>query len=69
MVREDFMVQIAGAVLLVLLTLTARDAQAADLVVWWEKGFYAQEDKAVADYHCRLRAGHREEGRAGFSTV
>jgi multiple sugar transport system substrate-binding protein len=24
-------------------------ARAADLVVWWEKGFYAQEDKAVAD--------------------
>jgi multiple sugar transport system substrate-binding protein len=24
-------------------------AQAADLVVWWEKGFYAQEDEAVAE--------------------
>ena len=24
-------------------------ARAADLVVWWQKGFYAQEDKAVAE--------------------
>jgi hypothetical protein len=24
-------------------------AQAADLVVWWEKVFYAQEDEAVAE--------------------
>lgn len=24
-------------------------ANAADLVVWWEKGFYAQEDEAVAE--------------------
>jgi ABC-type glycerol-3-phosphate transport system substrate-binding protein len=25
------------------------DAQAADLVVWWEKGFYPQEDEAVRE--------------------
>jgi ABC-type glycerol-3-phosphate transport system substrate-binding protein len=24
-------------------------AQAADLVVWWQKGSYAQEDEAVAE--------------------
>ena len=24
-------------------------AQAADLVVWWEEGYYAQEDEAVAE--------------------
>ena len=24
-------------------------ARAADLVVWWQKGFYAQEDEAVAE--------------------
>jgi multiple sugar transport system substrate-binding protein len=24
-------------------------AQAADLVVWWDKGFYPQEDEAVRD--------------------
>jgi ABC-type glycerol-3-phosphate transport system substrate-binding protein len=24
-------------------------AKAADLVVWWEKGFYAQEDEAVRE--------------------
>ena len=24
-------------------------ARAADLVVWWEKGFYPQEDAAIAE--------------------
>ena len=24
-------------------------ASGADLVVWWEDGFYAEEDKAIAD--------------------
>jgi hypothetical protein len=43
------MVQIAGAVLLILLTLAARDAKAADLVVWWDKGAYPQEDEAVGE--------------------
>jgi multiple sugar transport system substrate-binding protein len=37
-------------VLAALLTLDPTlGAQAADLVVWWEKGFYAQEDEAVAE--------------------
>ena len=39
-------------------------AKAADLVVWWEKGFYAQEDEAVSGDHRRLRAGDRQAGRA-----
>jgi multiple sugar transport system substrate-binding protein len=43
------MVQIAGAVLLILLTLAAGDAKAADLVVWWDKGAYSQEDEAVRE--------------------
>ena len=25
------------------------NVQAADLVVWWEKGYYAQEDKAIRE--------------------
>jgi multiple sugar transport system substrate-binding protein len=31
------------------LMLTLPTAQSADLVVWWEQGFYAQEDEAVAE--------------------
>jgi hypothetical protein len=39
-----------GAVVLALaLVFAPFGARAADLVVWWEKGFYPQEDKAVAD--------------------
>ena len=40
----------ARAVLLaVALALAPLGARAADLVVWWEKGFYPQEDEAVAE--------------------
>ena len=31
------------------LVLAPLGAQAADLVVWWEKGFYSQADEAVAE--------------------
>ena len=31
------------------LILTPLGAQAADLVVWWEKGYYDQEDEAVRE--------------------
>jgi multiple sugar transport system substrate-binding protein len=40
---------IFGAILAALLTLAPFGAQAADLVVWWEKGFYPQEDQAVRE--------------------
>src|SRR4029453_4238104 len=33
----------------VALVLAPLGAKAADLVVWWEKGFYPQEDEAVAE--------------------
>jgi multiple sugar transport system substrate-binding protein len=36
-------------VLAAVLLLMAPCAQAADLVVWWEKGFYAQEDEALEE--------------------
>jgi ABC-type glycerol-3-phosphate transport system substrate-binding protein len=40
----------ARAVLVALaLILAPLGAQAADLVVWWEKGFYPEEDEAVAE--------------------
>src|SRR3954449_7963154 len=42
------------AVALVLVPLAAR---AADLVVWWEKGFYPEEDAAVAELVAAFEAG------------
>ena len=36
-------------VLAAALMMTPLGAQGADLVVWWEKGFYPQEDEAVAE--------------------
>ena len=38
-----------AVVVLVALVLAPLGARAADLVVWWEKGFYAQEDEAVGE--------------------
>ncbi len=35
--------------LVAILLLTPLGARAADLVVWWEKGYYAQEDDAVRE--------------------
>jgi multiple sugar transport system substrate-binding protein len=57
------MVQIAGAVLLILLTLAARESKAADLVVWWDKPFYAQEDDALREVIAAFeqRSGKRVE--------
>jgi len=37
------------AVALAALILASPGARGADLVVWWQKGFYAQEDEAVAE--------------------
>ena len=36
-------------VLAAALAMAPLGAKAADLVVWWEKGFYPQEDEAVAE--------------------
>jgi multiple sugar transport system substrate-binding protein len=36
-------------ILAAMIVLSPLGAQAADLVVWWEKGFYPQEDEAVAE--------------------
>jgi hypothetical protein len=35
------------------LLLAPLGAKAADLVVWWEKGYYAQEDAALAHFPYR----------------
>ncbi len=39
----------AAVVLAAMLLLTPLGARAADLVVWWEKGYYAQEDEALRE--------------------
>jgi ABC-type glycerol-3-phosphate transport system substrate-binding protein len=38
-----------AAVLAAALVMAPLGAQGADLVVWWVKGFYAQEDEALAE--------------------
>jgi multiple sugar transport system substrate-binding protein len=38
-----------AAVLAVAIVLAPPGAQAADLVVWWDKGYYAQEDEAIRE--------------------
>ena len=38
-----------AVVLAVAIVLAPLGARAADLVVWWEKGFYPQENEAVAE--------------------
>jgi multiple sugar transport system substrate-binding protein len=40
---------LASALAVVLLLVAPLGAQAADLVVWWEEGFYPQEDEAVRE--------------------
>jgi multiple sugar transport system substrate-binding protein len=47
-------------VLAAVLLLAPLGARAADLVVWWEKGFYAQEDEAVREM---LAAFERDSGK------
>jgi hypothetical protein len=43
------MQRLIAAVLPSICLLAPLGAGAADLVVWWEKGFYAQEDEAVRE--------------------
>jgi multiple sugar transport system substrate-binding protein len=38
-----------AAIVAAILVLTPLDTRAADLVVWWEKGYYPQEDEAVRE--------------------
>jgi multiple sugar transport system substrate-binding protein len=43
------MSQITGGILGALLTFTPLGANAADLVVWWDEGYYAEEGDAIAE--------------------
>ena len=49
-----------AVVVLAALVLAPLGARAADLVVWWEKGYYAQEDEAVAEI---IAAFEQETGK------
>jgi len=43
------MTRIAHSLVAAALLMAPLDAKAADLVVWWEEGYYAQEDEAVRE--------------------
>ena len=49
------------AVVLVTLLILPLSTQAADLVVWWEEGYYAQEDEAVRE---TIAAFEQDTGKA-----
>jgi multiple sugar transport system substrate-binding protein len=49
-----------AAIVAAILALTPLDTRAADLVVWWEKGYYPQEDDAVREM---VAAFDRKTGR------
>jgi hypothetical protein len=51
------------AVLTAALAMAPLGAQAADLVVWWEQGFYPQEDEAARETIAAFEQD-RQAGRA-----
>ena len=51
-------------VVLAALILAPLGAQAADLVVWWEEGYYAQEDEALREIIAAFEQEQRQAGRA-----
>src|SRR5262245_58161666 len=51
------MTLVAPAFLAAVLILTPLGAKAADLVVWWEQGFYAQANEAVAEIIAAFEQG------------
>ena len=54
------MIRIENTVLIALLVLAPIGAQAADLVVWWHEGYYAEEDEAVREI---IAAFEQESGK------
>ena len=50
-------------VLAAALAIAPPGARAADLVVWWDKGYYAQEDEAVGEIIAAFeqKTGHTVE--------
>jgi hypothetical protein len=62
--RKSAIQNLARAVTCAALLVLPISAAAADLVVWWEKGFYPQEDEAVAEIVAAFEAGDRKANRA-----
>jgi multiple sugar transport system substrate-binding protein len=55
-----------AVVLAAALVLAPLGARAADLVVWWEKGFYAQEDEAVREVVAAFEQGSGKQVELAF---
>ena len=49
------------------LILAPLGAQAADLVVWWDQGYYPEEDEAVREIIAAFEQESRQAGRAVLS--
>ena len=50
--REATMLRVPAVVLASMLLLAPLGARAADLVVWWQNGYYAQEDAVPSVSTC-----------------
>ena len=48
-----------AVVLAVAIAMAPLGARAADLVVWWDKGYYAEEDEAVREIIAAFRHEYR----------
>ena len=53
--------RVRAVILAAALMLAPLGARAADLVVWWEEGFYPEEDEAVRGDDRRVRAEDRQD--------
>ena len=63
------MQRLAPVLLAAAMVMAPLGAQAADLVVWWEEGFYAQEDEAVREIIAAFEQETRQAGRLGLSSI
>jgi multiple sugar transport system substrate-binding protein len=52
------MERLAPVILAAMLMVAPFGARSADLVVWWQKGFYAQEDEAIAEIVTAFEEGN-----------
>ena len=51
-----------NAVLAAMLAMAPLGAQAADLVVWWDEPYYAEESKALKEIIAAFEQGERQAG-------
>ena len=57
------------AILAAMLAMAPLGANGADLVVWWDEGYYAEEDEAVAEIIAAFEQKTGKNGRAGLLTL